>query len=290
MSTQIKAKLFNFQTVSRAFEVGEKHYDIGNDLYEAMLDRDHLAYTCAYWKNADTLEAAQEAKLDLVCRKIGLKQGQTVLELGCGWGGFARYAARKYGATVTGLTVSKEQVALGQKLSEGLPVTLSAQDYREATGQYDAVVSIGLMEHVGPKNYRKYMEVVDRCLKPGGIAFVHTIAGNRTIKHMEPWFEKYIFPNAVLPTIASLGKSIDDLFVLEDVQNFGPDYDKTCMAWHDRFVAAWPELKKQYDERFYRMWVYYLLTSAAGFRCRYMQLFQLVLTRPGTTQPPCRIA
>lgn len=287
-----KAKLWNLQNPLRAFQVGEQHYDIGNELYEAMLDPT-MAYTCAYWRGgAKDLHEAQIAKFDLICKKLGLAPGMRVLELGCGWGGFAKYAAQTYDVSIDGLTVSKEQVAFGKESVAGLPVDIRLQDYREARGSYDAVVSIGLMEHVGPKNYREYMQVVDRCLKPGGVALVHTIAGNRTIDHMEPWFAKYIFPNAVLPTVAGLGAAIDDLFVCEDVHNIGPDYDPTLLAWFERFDAAWPALQKsspgKYTDTFYRMWKYYLLSSAAGFRARYTQLFQMVLTRAGTKQPVVR--
>jgi cyclopropane-fatty-acyl-phospholipid synthase len=193
-----------------------------------------------------------------------------------------------------GLTVSNEQQSFATKWTRDLPVEIQTRDYREARGEFDAVVSIGLMEHIGPKNYRTYMELVDRCLSPGGTALIHTIAGNRAIKHMEPWFEKYIFPNAVLPTIGALGASIDDLFVCEDVHNIGPDYDKTLLAWNDNFNASWDELHAsiptKYDQRFYRMWTYYLLCSAAGFRARYTQLFQMVFTRPGTPQPKSRLS
>ncbi len=279
----IKARVLNLQRGLRAFEVGEKHYDIGNDLYEAMLDR-HMAYTCGYWRDSDNLDDAQEAKLELVCRKIGLREGMTVLELGCGWGSFAKYAAEKYGARITGLTVSKEQVKLGHKRCQGLPVDIQLKDYRDAVGTYDAVISIGIMEHVGPKNYRNYMKVVERCLRPDGVAFVHTIAGNRSRTSTEPWTGKYIFPNSVLPTMTQLGAALEGIFVLEDVHNFGPDYDRTLMAWQDNFLAAWPVLKNQYDERFYRMWRYYLCMCAAAFRSRQLQLYQLVLTRTGTGQ------
>lgn len=286
LSQVAKARLFNLQR-SRAFEIGEAHYDIGNDLYTAMLGST-MAYTCGYWRDADTLDAAQEAKLDLVCRKIGLERGMSVLELGCGWGTFARFAAQRYGARVHGVTVSKEQVALGNELCKGLPVTLELRDYRTVAGEYDAVVSIGLMEHVGVKNYRTYMETVDRCLRPGGVSFVHTIGGNRSRTSIDPWFGKYIFPNAVVPTITQIGGAMEGMFVLEDLHNIGPNYDKTCMAWHDNFVAAWPGLKDAYGDRFYRMWRYYLCQSAAGFRSRQLQLYQMVMTRPGTAQPDCR--
>jgi cyclopropane-fatty-acyl-phospholipid synthase len=276
----LKARLLNLQAPSRAYEVGQRHYDLGNDLYCAMLDR-RLNYTCAYWKNATTLDEAQEAKLDLVCRKIGLKPGMSVLELGCGWGSFAKYAAEKYGAKVLGVTVSKEQVALGMELCRGLPVELRLQDYREVEGQYDAVISIGIMEHVGYKNYRTYMQVANRCLKEDGIAFVHTIGGNESTTLGEPWSEKYIFPNGMLPSISQLGAAMEKLFVMEDWHNFGPYYDKTLMAWTANFEQAWPSLKSQYDERFHRMWRYYLLTCAGTFRARINQLWQIVLSPRG---------
>jgi cyclopropane-fatty-acyl-phospholipid synthase len=285
----LRSKLFNRQSSARAFEVGEKHYDLGNDLYLAMLDK-RLNYTCAYWKDALNLDEAQEAKLELVCKKICIQPGMRILELGCGWGSFARYAAEKYNASILGVTVSKEQVALGMQLCKGLPVELRLQDYREVSGTYDAVISIGVMEHVGYKNYRDYMDVVDRCLRPDGIAFVHTIGGNISTTTGEPWTDKYIFPNGMLPSIAQFSKVMEGRFVMEDWHNFGPYYDRTLLAWHANFEKAWPELKKNYDDRFYRMWRYYLLSSAGGFRSRNNQLWQVVFTRQGTPQPDCRVS
>jgi cyclopropane-fatty-acyl-phospholipid synthase len=283
----LMARAANMQGIRRAFQVGEEHYDLGNDLYEAMLD-ERMVYTCGYWKDAKTLDEAQQAKLDLVCRKLGLQAGQRVLELGCGWGSFAQYAAENYGVEVTGYTVSKEQVELGMRRCEGLPVQLHFADYRSATGSYDAVVSIGIMEHIGPRNHKSYMEVVDRCLKPGGISLIHTIGGNLTSDILDPFFDKYIFKNATLPSLAQLSKASEGKFVIEDVHNIGPDYDLTLMAWDANFVAAWPELEKNYGDRFYRMWRYYLGFAAGGFRARYMQLYQLLLTRWGDPQPKTR--
>lgn len=285
----LKSKLFNFQKRSRAFQVGEQHYDAGNDLYRAMLDK-RMAYTCGYWKKARTLDDAQEAKLDLVCKKIGLQKGMSVLELGCGWGSFAKFAAGKYGAQVTGVTVSKEQVELGNAECKGLPVTIELKDYREVSGVYDRVLSIGILEHVGYKNYRTYMEVADRCLKDDGIAFIHTIGGNVSTTITNPWTDKYIFPNGMLPSIAQIARAMEGLFVMEDLHNFGPDYDKTLMAWYGNFEKAWPRLKEKYNERFYRMWKFYLLSSAGGFRSRYNQLWQIVMTKTGRVQPDCRIS
>ena len=283
----LHAKLFNRQSLTRSPQVAHQHYDLGNDLYRAMLDK-RLNYTCAYWKDADNLDDAQEAKLDLVCRKIGARKGMTILEMGCGWGSFAKYAADKYGAHVVGVNISHEQVKLGRDLCKDLSVDLRLQDYREVKGTFDAVISIGVMEHVGYKNYRTYMEVVDRCLKPGGIAFIHTIGTNISRTNGDPWTDKYIFPNGMLPSIAQLGKAMAGLFVMEDWHNIGPHYDPTLMAWHANFSRAWPDLKDKYDERFRRMWEYYLLSSAGGFRSRSQQLWQIVFTREGTPQPDCR--
>jgi cyclopropane-fatty-acyl-phospholipid synthase len=280
----VRARILNLQSITRSFDNGHRHYDIGNDLYEAMLGG-RLLYTCAYWPNAKTLEEAQDAKLDLVCRKIGLAPGMRVLDLGCGWGGFAAFAAERYQVSVTGFTVAQEQVKWARDHYAHLPIDIRHDDYRNATGTYDAVVSIGLMEHVGWKNYRGYMELVDRLLAPGGAAFIHTIAGNRPRAHLDPWFDKYIFPNAVLPTLARLTAAMEGLFVPEDVHNIGEDYDLTLMAWWQKFDAAWPTLRAAYGDAFYRRWKYYLLASAGAFRARAQQLFQIVMTRPGTPAP-----
>jgi cyclopropane-fatty-acyl-phospholipid synthase len=284
----VKAAVLNLQAKSRAGRSIEAHYDIGNDLYTRMLDR-RMVYTCAYWKDATTLEAAQEAKLDLVCRKIGLRPGMRVLDLGCGWGGFASWAAEKYGCTVLGVTLSKDQVSLGNQLWKHLPVELRLCDYRDVTGTYDRVVSIGMMEHVGPKNHGEMMSVIERCLGEDGVALVHTIANNRSLRHGTPFIEKYIFPNAVAPSLAQIGHAIEGKLVLEDLHNIGPDYDPTLMAWWANFDRTYPELDHQrYDRKFYQMWKMYLLAAAGASRSRDGQLYQFVLTRTGRRQPDCR--
>ncbi len=285
----LMAKIFNLQTIQRAFAVGKHHYDIGNDLYRSMLDK-RMQYTCGYWKDAENLEEAQEAKLELICKKIGLTPGMTILELGCGFGGFARYAAEKYQVSVTGFTVSKKQAEFGRDYCKGLPVDIRLDDYRNASGTYDRILSIGLMEHVGFKNYRTYMELTHRLLKEDGLAFIHTIGGNVTTTICNPWTAKYIFPNSVLPSIAALGQAMEGIFVMEDWHNFGEDYDKTLMAWHQNFKAAWPRLRDRYGDRFYRMWEYYLLSCAGAFRARALQLWQIALTRRGRPGPDCRIS
>jgi cyclopropane-fatty-acyl-phospholipid synthase len=273
--------LLNPQRRSRAYRIGEHHYDIGNDLYQAMLDK-RLVYSCAYWREgARNLDEAQEAKLDLVCRKLSLKPGQHVLDIGCGWGSFARFAAERYQARVTGVTVSREQLTLGQELCAGLPVELQYKDYREISGIYDHLVSIGMFEHVGYKNYRTYFQVAARHLQEDGLFLLHTIGSNISSRTLDPWFEKYIFPNSMIPSAAQIAQAVEGLFVIEDWHNFGPDYDPTLLAWYDNFQRHWETLRPRYGDRFYRMWTYYLLSAAATFRVRKNQVWQIVLSKRG---------
>lgn len=274
------ARFTNMQTKSRARIVGEKHYDIGNDLYERMLDK-RMVYTCGYWKDAHSLDEAQETKLDLVCKKIGLKQGDKVLDIGCGWGSFAKFAAEKYGAIITGITVSKEQAELARQRCQGLPVTILLEDYRNIDQRFDHVISLGMFEHVGYKNYRTYMEVVAKNLKDDGLFLLHTIGGNQSVTTTDPWINKYIFPNSMLPSPSQITDAIEGLFIMEDWHNFGPDYDKTLMAWWNNFNTHWHEISEKYGERFYRMWKYYLLSCAGSFRSRRNQLWQIVLSKNG---------
>lgn len=264
----------------RAFEVGEKHYDLGNDLYRAMLDK-RMVYTCAYWREADNLDKAQEAKLDLICRKIGLEPGMKVLDIGCGWGSFMVYAAQKYGVEAEGVTVSGQQAELARQMAHGLPVKVELKDYREIRGRYDRVVSLGMFEHVGYKNYGTFFEVVRRSLEPDGLFLLHTIGTDRTAHAGDPWLNKYIFPNGMLPSPTQIGRAAEGRFVLEDWHNFGPYYDLTARAWYANFERHWPELKKRYDERFRRMWRYYLLSCAGAFRARHMELWQMVFSPHG---------
>ncbi|MFW5785835.1 MAG: cyclopropane fatty acyl phospholipid synthase [bacterium] len=278
----VVARITNRQTMTRARKVGRHHYDIGNELYERMLDR-RLLYSCGYWKDAQTLDEAQEAKLELSARKLGLQPGMRVLDIGCGWGGTAHYFAEKYACEVVGVTISHEQVTYGRKLCEGLPVEIRFQDYRELDGRFDRIISIGMFEHVGYRNYRTFMEVVRRNLTEDGLFLLHTIGGLRTVRQNEPWLDRYIFPNSMLPSARWITKAIDGLFVMEDWHNFGAFYDLTLQAWYRNFEEAWPELAEMgpYDERFRRMWTYYLLTSAGGFRARKNQLWQVVLSPKG---------
>jgi cyclopropane-fatty-acyl-phospholipid synthase len=280
ITSWIQALVLNLQSKKRARVVGEKHYDLGNDLFKCMLDK-RLTYSCAYWKNASNLDEAQEAKLDLICKKLNLQPGMKVLDIGCGWGSFSKYAAEKYGAHVTGITISDQQYQLAQQLCQGLPVKILLQDYRDLEGNFDRIVSVGQMEHVGYKNYKNYFQIVQRCLKEDGLFLLHTIGNNLSVRWGEPWLEKHIFPNGMLPSIKQLAESFEETFVMEDWHNFGVYYDQTLMSWHKNFVAHWASLKQSYDERFFRMWNYYLLSCAGAFRARKIQLWQVVLSKKG---------
>lgn len=276
----ILSRLFNPQKKSRAFVIGEKHYDIGNDLYEAMLDPT-MNYSCGFWKNAKTLEEAQLAKMDLICRKIGLEKEQTLLDIGGGWGGFANFAAKHYGAKVVMLTVSRQQAELAKIRCHGLNVDVRLQDYRDIDGEFDRIVCIGMFEHVGVKNYRQFMEIAAKCLKNDGLFLLQTIGNNVSTYNTDPWIAKYIFPNSMIPSIKQIGQAIENLFVAEDWHNFGADYDKTLMAWFKNLNNAWQGLAKKYSERFWRMWKYYLMSCAGNFRARRIQLWQIVLSKNG---------
>lgn len=291
----LKMLLYVFQTAvlnpgrrSKAFQIGERHYDIGNDLYRQMLDK-RMVYSCAYWKDASNLDDAQEAKLDLICRKLGLRPGDSVLDIGCGWGSFGIHAARKYGVRVVGITVSKEQAELANRLCSGLPIEIRLQDYRVVREQFDHIVSVGMFEHVGYRNYRKYMETAHRCLSDDGLFLLHTIGSGRSRLTGDPWINKYIFPNSMIPSMKQISGAVEDLFAIEDVHNFGTDYDRTLTEWLSNFERGWNKLKEYYDDRFYRMWRYYLQIFAGAFRARYLHVWQIVLSKKGVPGGYCSV-
>jgi len=274
------AYFINRQSKHLISHIVKHHYDIGNDLYRLMLDA-RLTYSCGYWKEAKTLDQAQEHKFDLICRKLNLQPGQRILDIGCGWGSFMKYAVEKYDVSCVGITLSSEQIALCRELCADLPIEIRFADYRDLNETFDHIVSIGMFEHVGYKNYSRYMKIARRCLKDDGLFILHTIGNNKTVISVDPWIDKYIFPGGMLPSIKQIAKAIEGKFVMEDWHNFGADYDKTLMCWFENFSENWVTIKDNYDDRFFLMWKYYLLSCAGAFRARGNQLWQIVLSKNG---------
>ncbi|MAT04521.1 MAG: cyclopropane-fatty-acyl-phospholipid synthase [Acidimicrobiaceae bacterium] len=272
--------IHNQQSKRRAREVGRRHYDVGNDLYRRMLDS-RMMYSCAYWRRATTLDEAQQHKLDLIANKLGLEPGMRVLDIGCGWGGAAAYFAETRGCDVVGITISEQQAKLATERCAGLPIDIRLQDYRDLDETFDRVYSIGMFEHVGVRNYRTYLQACRRLLRdPDGLTLLHTIGGSRSRRATDPWVERYIFPNSMLPSAKQITEAAEGILQLQDWHNFGADYDRTLMSWHANVESAWDDLP-DYDERFRRMWRYYLLSSAGSFRSGNLQLWQIVFSRDG---------
>ncbi len=285
----LPALVLNLQSRARARRVVDHHYELGNDLFLSFLDS-YNQYSCAFFGDGDDLEQAQRRKLELICRKIGLKATDRLLDIGCGWGGFARYAAERRGCRVTAVNLSRGQLAHVREFCRGLPIEAVEADYREIDGVYDKIVSVGMFEHVGSQNYRRFMQKVASLLAADGVFLLQSIGANESRRGCDPWITRYIFPNGMLPSLAQISRAAEGLFVVEDVHNLGPHYDRTLTAWQRRFEEAWPELQPKYGARFKRMWDYYLLSCAGAFRARAIQLWQIVFTRAGqgTPQPLCR--
>jgi cyclopropane-fatty-acyl-phospholipid synthase len=283
----VQSLLFNRQSKRLSQEVAERHYDIDNELFMSFLDP-YNQYSSAYFSGTDDLNQAQLNKLELICKKLALQPTDRVLDIGFGWGGLAKYVAQQYGCTVTGVNISQEQTRYAKEFCKGLPITVLLQDYRDVTGTFEKMVSVGMFEHVGVKNYRAFMEVTHRCLTDRGVFLLHTIGRNESKTYADPWITKYIFPNGMLPSSAQISKAIEGLFVMEDLHNLGPHYDKTLMAWHGNFQRNWHKIEEHHSPAFKRMWEYYLLSCAGAFRARDIQLWQIVLTKYGTPQPQCR--
>lgn len=288
--------LFNRQTKTTSQEVAREHYDLGIDLYGSFLDP-YNQYTCGYFKDTESLYIAQEQKLDLICKKLGLAPGMSVLDIGCGWGGFAKFAAERYDCRVVGISISREQIKYAKSYTANLPVKIINMDYRELdtlfdgrnshqqlSEKFDRVLVCGMLEHVGPKNYRELFSIISQSMKDDGLFLLHTIGGNKSTTRTDPWIDKYIFPNGVIPSVSQLGKAFEGLFVIEDWHNFGHYYYQTLMAWHENFCRHWDSLQSKnemYDDRFFRMWEYYLLSCAGSFKARKNQLWQVVLSKNG---------
>ena len=279
--------LFNLQSRNRAGVVGKRHYDISNDFFECMLDP-AMQYSCAWFRGTNDLAQAQREKMDLICRKLGLREGMRLLDIGCGWGGLAKHAAEHYGCRVVGITISEKQRSHASESCRGLPIEILLQDYRDLTERFDRIVSAGMLEHVGAKNYRHYMKTVFRSLHDGGVFLCQSIAGNWQSTYTDPWITRYIFPNSMLPSAAQVAKAAEKLFVLEDLQNLGADYERTLLAWERNCARSWDRFEARYGERFFRMWRFYLLSCAGAFRARSLQVYQLLFSKGNTGYLPAR--
>lgn len=280
----LKAKLLNLQAPSRAPEVAA-HYDLGNEFFERVLGKT-VMYSCAYWRRAGDLDAAQTDKIDLVAQKLEVATGEHVLDLGCGWGAIAEHLARTRGCRVTAVTISPAQAAYVRQRCAGLPVEVIEADYRDArvvaAGPYDKVACVGMMEHVGRKNYRGFLALCARLVKPEGLCLVHTIGTSVTTDVTDPWIERRIFPGSVLPSVVDVARAAEGQLTLEDWHSLGADYDRTLVAWHDNFAGYVASGELQRGERFNRTWRYYLLSFAGCFRTRRsIQLWQMVFAPVG---------
>jgi cyclopropane-fatty-acyl-phospholipid synthase len=282
---QLAERWVNWQSRSRAHMVGQKHYDIDDRVYGAMLDSRRL-YSCGYWQDAADLETAQLHKLQRICQKLELSPGQRLLDLGCGWGGLAVHAARQHGVEVVGITVSARQASYCREHCGELPIQVLLCDYRsdlvKQQGLFDRVVSVGMFEHVGRRNDRAYFEVINAQLVADGLALIQTIGSHDTNRALDPWINTYIFPNGRLPSAQQLCHGFEPWFLLEDWENFGMDYDITLLAWWRNFERAWPHLTGELGDQFFRLWKYYLLSCAGFFRSGQGQLWQVVLSKKGS--------
>jgi len=275
----LKVRLSPLGSRTRSFEIGERHYDTGNDLFQVMLDP-YMVYSCGYWQRAGDLAAAQRDKLELTCRKLQLQPGQRVLDIGSGFGSFARYAAEHYGVSVVGVSVSQQQIDLARRLCTGLPVEFRYADYRDLNEPFDRIVSIGMVEHVGRRYYRDFFDACERCLKPAGLLLLHTVGAQRE-EATNAWFDKYIMPGVEFPTFANVAAAGTQL-VIEDFQKWeGRHYDRTLMAWFERFDRGWAGLREHYGDVFYRMWKLYLQGCAAAFRVDRLCVWQFVFSKGG---------
>jgi cyclopropane-fatty-acyl-phospholipid synthase len=289
LSLRVWSRLHNRQSRRRATQVTKAHYDLGNDFFLAFLGP-KKSYSCGYFAGTDDLAEAQEKKIDLVCQKLGLRAGEHLLDVGGGWGELARHAASRYGVRVTSINISAAQMQFAREYCRGLDVEVVGCDYRDIRGRFDKIAAVAMFTHVGQGNYRKFMTSIYRALAPGGVFVMDGIWGNISMTHIDAWMDKYIFPNAMLPSGAQTFAAFEGLFVAEDLHNFGPHYVKTLRAWNDNLQRAWPQLARRYDERVRRIFEYYFLMSAGYFRARTVQNWQLVLTPQGAPQSQCRLS
>ena len=286
---QLWRYISNFNLPGKSRKNVEYHYDIGGEkgekLYDMFLDRKHRLYSCAYWKeNTKTLEDAQQNKIDHIVKKLDIKQGQKILEVGCGWGGMALEIAKQKGCEVTGISLSKNQINYCKKKSKELgldnQVNFELADYREIKGEYDRIYSVGMFEHVGKKFYKVFFESMNRLLKNDGIFLLHTIGVVDKPSPPNKFINKYIFPGGVCPSFSQIIQPIEKTgLIVSDTETLIRHYDKTLENWLERFLEKRQEVKDLFDEKFVKMWEFYLASCAAAFRYRDLAVFQLQIVK-----------
>lgn len=290
--SSIPSLIVNMQTVARSKVVAEKHYNFGTEFFRSFLDP-YMQYSCAVFEHHDNLAKAQERKMGLICKKINLQPNDHLLDVGCGWGGLMKFASQRTGCNATGINISKDQIMFAKEFCKDLPIDFQEMDYRKTTGKYSKAVSVGMFEHVGSKNHRTFMETIHKSLDDNGVFLLQTIGANEHQIASDQWITHYIFPNGHLPSLAEITKAAEGLFVIEDVHNIGPNYDKTLMSWHgclnkkiDESTSNTNENTPNVEEKQRRMWNYYLLSCAGAFRARNIQCWQIVFTKAHRQQPP----
>ena len=288
----------NFNLPGKSRKNVEHHYDIGGEkgekLYDIFLDKKHRQYSCGYWKkDTETLEDAQQNKIDHIIKKLDIKNGQKVLDVGCGWGGMALELARQKGCEVTGISLSKNQINYCKKKAKELgldnQVSFKLADYREIMGKYDRIYSVGMFEHVGRKFYNKFFKTINKLLKKDGTFLLHTIGVVDKPTPPNEFINKYIFPGGICPSLSQIVKSIEKTgLIVADTETLIRHYDKTLLSWLERFTAKKDLVKDMFDEKFVKMWSFYLASCAAAFRYRDLVVFQLQIVKNFDTAHPTR--
>ena len=288
----LSRKIFNQQTISRALVDVQSHYDIGNDLYTRMLDK-NMQYTCGFWQDTNDLDTAQLQKMKIIGQKLNLKPGDTLLDIGCGWGYLINYLSKEYNVKGLGITLSEEQLSYAKnEFKNNENVDYKLMDYRNIPKnmKFNKIVSFGMLEHVGVKNYNDYFNIVYDHLENNGLALIHTIGRQSNITNAQAtsdFIDKYIFPGSYIPCWEELSPIVSRKFFIHDWHNFGQYYNKTLLAWHKIINSKWNEIPN-YNEEFKKMWNFYLISSAVSFELCHLKLWQILISKDCLTKLPRR--
>lgn len=278
MIGRLADRFVNQQTRDKSLRVAERHYNLGNDLFLSFLGA-YKNYSCGLYESTQTLDEAQVAKMEKICHELDLRPGDRLLDVGGGWGEFARFAATRHGCHVTSINIADEQIAYATEYCGDAPVEIRKCDYREISGRYNKIAVIAMLTHVGYKNYRLFMEVMSRCLEPNGLILIETVGGHVSQTNCEPWTDKYIFPGGMIPSLEQLDRSVEGLFHRTRISEFGLSYVRTLRSWHQNLLAAWPTLRHRYDDSTRLMFEYFFLSCAGAFRARDLVYWHVLLSK-----------